>query len=426
MSDTLIKVEGVSKKFCRSLKKSLWYGMQDLGNELIGKRHGGNGELRQEEFWAVKDASFEIRRGESVGIIGRNGSGKTTLLRMLYGLIKPEQGRIEIHGQVGGLIALGAGFNPILTGRENIYVNASVLGLTKREIDARIDEIIDFSEIGKFIDTPVQNYSSGMTVRLGFAIATALNPDVLLLDEVLAVGDEAFQRKCFERLDELLRRRDKVLFFVSHNLRQVERICTRGILIEHGRVLVDGSSNEACRVYQGMNLEDDHARHLAGGGEINSTGSGEIEVLDIQMFNAGSPQATDEVEMHAATIIGIRFRSHTLLHAPEIILGFHTPDSIYVASSSSAVLSTQPDIEPGDHYIECRVPDMMLVPGVYYVRLAFLDKYRRSVWDGHKLYPFKVVPDSHTNVLRMPQMTLVDMPFSWKLDSENIPAKRIG
>lgn len=426
MSDTLIKVEGVSKKFCRSLKKSLWYGMQDLGNELLGKRHGGNGELRPEEFWAMKDVSFDIKRGETVGIIGRNGSGKTTLLRMLSGLIKPDQGRIEMRGRVGGLIALGAGFNPILTGRENIYVNASVLGLGKREIDEKIGEIIDFAEIGEFIDAPVQNYSSGMTIRLGFAIATTLNPDVLLLDEVLAVGDEAFQRKCFERLDDLLSRRDKVLFFVSHNIRQVERVCSRGILIEHGHVQVDGSSFEACSAYQNITLKDEHARHLVAGGLGNFTGSGEVDVLEVRMFNAENSEPTDEIEMHAAATIRIRFRCHVLLEAPEIILGFHTPDSIYVASTSSAVLVKQPDIGSGEHYIECTVPDVMLVPGVYYVRLAFLDKYRRNMWDGHKLHLFKVVPNIHTNVLRMPQMTLVDMPFSWKLDSESIPARQIG
>ena len=145
MNDTLIKVDGVSKKFCRSLKKSLWYGLQDLGNELRGRRHGGNGQLRADEFWAVRDVSFELSRGECLGLIGHNGAGKTTLLRMLNGLIKPDQGRIEIRGKVGALIALGAGFNPILTGRENIYLNASVLGLSKRHVYAKLDEIIDFS-----------------------------------------------------------------------------------------------------------------------------------------------------------------------------------------------------------------------------------------------------------------------------------------
>ena len=152
----LIKVEGVSKKFCLSLKKSLWYGLKDMGNELVGRRHGGDGGLRPKEFWAVKDVGFELKRGDCLGLIGRNGAGKTTLLKMLNGLIKPDAGRIEMRGRVGALIALGAGFNPVLTGRENIYTNASVLGLSKKEIDAKIDEIIDFAEIGDFMDTPVQ------------------------------------------------------------------------------------------------------------------------------------------------------------------------------------------------------------------------------------------------------------------------------
>src|SRR5210317_171061 len=158
MGDTLVKVEGVSKKFCRSLKKSLWYGMQDLGNEVIGRRHGGNGELRNNEFWAVDDVSFELKRGECLGLIGANGAGKSTLLKMLNGLIKPDKGRIEMNGRVGALIELGAGFNPILTGRENIYVNGAVLGFTKEEISRKFDEIVEFAELDEFINTPVQNY----------------------------------------------------------------------------------------------------------------------------------------------------------------------------------------------------------------------------------------------------------------------------
>ena len=238
MNDSLIKVESVSKKFCRSLKRSLWYGMQDMGNELRGKRHGNGGRLRADEFWAVRDASFELRRGECLGLIGHNGAGKTTLLRMLNGLIKPDQGRIEIRGKVGALIALGAGFNPILTGRENIYINASVLGLSKRHVDNKLDEIIDFSEIGAFIDTPVQNYSSGMSVRLGFSIAAVLiKPDVLFLDEVLAVGDIGFVIKCLNAVRRLSA--DSAVVFVSHSMQFISSFCTRVLVLEHGETLVD-------------------------------------------------------------------------------------------------------------------------------------------------------------------------------------------
>ena len=254
MSETLIKVDGVSKKFCRSLKRSLWYGLKDLGSELRGQRHGGRDELRPKEFWAIRDVGFEVKRGECLGLIGYNGAGKSTLLRMLNGLIKPDGGRIEMRGRVGALIALGAGFNPILTGRENLYVNASILGLSKREIDASFDEIVEFAEIGDFIDAPVQSYSSGMKVRLGFSIATMLKPDVLLLDEVLAVGDMRFVLKCFNRIDRILR--DTAVIFVSHSMPQVARTATHILVLDKGQGVFQGESvSEGIdRYYSQMNV----------------------------------------------------------------------------------------------------------------------------------------------------------------------------
>lgn len=251
MSDeVLIKVDKVSKKFCRNLKKSLWYGIHDLAGEVIG-RNGNHARLRPEEFWAVNDLSFELRRGECLGLIGRNGAGKTTLLKMLNGLIKPDRGRIEMRGRVGALIALGAGFNPVLTGRENIYVNGSVLGLSKREIDAKIDEIIDFAEIEEFIDSPVQSYSSGMQVRLGFAVATALNPDVLLIDEVIAVGDSSFRSKCYNRIDRMRKRCSVIL--VSHNMEHIGRVCNSGFVLHKGVVGFCGSTEKAIGIYNSIN-----------------------------------------------------------------------------------------------------------------------------------------------------------------------------
>lgn len=248
-SDVLIKVEGVGKKFCRDLKKSLWYGAKDIVAELVpGKKDAErHSNLRPQEFWAVDDVSFELRRGECLGLIGRNGAGKTTLLKMLNGLIKPDKGRIEMHGRVGALIALGAGFNPILTGRENIYVNASVLGLSKREIDDKLDDIIDFAEINEFIDSPVQTYSSGMQVRLGFAVATALEPDVLLLDEVLAVGDVAFRSKCFQRIGKLLNK--CAVVFVSHDAVQMSRICDSCLYMKQGEMVLLDRTHDVLSVY---------------------------------------------------------------------------------------------------------------------------------------------------------------------------------
>ena len=247
--EVLIRVEDVSKKFCKDLKRSLWYGVQDIASELIGL--SSNHELRKDEFWAVKDISFELRRGQCLGLIGHNGAGKTTLLKLLNGLIKPDHGRIKIQGRVGALIALGTGFNPILTGRENIYVNASILGISKKIIDAKIDEIIDFAEIGDFIDAPVQSYSSGMTVRLGFAVASRLNPDVLIIDEVLAVGDIAFKLKCYNEIYRLVK--NAAVIFVSHSMPQIARISSHCLVMNRGKnVLMTDNVTKGIDCYNQM------------------------------------------------------------------------------------------------------------------------------------------------------------------------------
>lgn len=273
MGETLIKVEGMSKKFCRNLKKSMWYGIQDIGCELLGRRHGADGILRPDEFWAIKDISFELKRGECLGLIGHNGAGKTTLLRILNGLIRPDQGRIEMHGKVGALIALGAGFNPILTGRENIYVNASVLGMDKEYVDSKIDEIIDFAEIREFINSPVQTYSSGMNVRLGFAVAAILiEPDILFLDEVLAVGDIGFAIKCLNTVRRISSK--SAVVFVSHNMQQISWFCTRVMVMDHGTILLDSRNpSEGINQYYGL------VKH-----EQQVSGTGEAEIIDVELI----------------------------------------------------------------------------------------------------------------------------------------------
>lgn len=269
-SEVLVRCENVSKKFCGDLKKSLWYGITDCAADFLQRNHQagidqlrkhhsstlpcGNferfstnsPELRDGEFWANKGISFELRRGECLGIIGRNGAGKTTLLKMLNGLIKPDFGRIEIRGRVGAMIALGAGFNPVLTGRENIIVNGSVLGLSRLHISDRLDAIVDFAELGSFIDAPVRTFSSGMQVRLGFAIAALLvQPDFLILDEVLAVGDIRFKLRCYHLISQLLPQ--CAVIFVSHNGMDIRRTCTRLIALDQGK-----QSYEVNDVAQGL------------------------------------------------------------------------------------------------------------------------------------------------------------------------------
>lgn len=235
-AEVLIKAESVSKKFAKSLKKSLFYGVQDLISGIIGREQ--NKDLRKDEFWAVKNISFEVRRGECLGLIGHNGAGKSTLLKMLNGLMAPDEGTFTIKGKIGALIELGAGFNPILTGRENIYNNAAVIGFTKKEIDEKLDAIIAFAELEEFIDMPVQNYSSGMKVRLGFAVAAQMQPDVLIIDEVLAVGDLGFILKCFKQIDSIIP--NTAMIFVSHSMPMVARVSKQIILLERGRASYQG------------------------------------------------------------------------------------------------------------------------------------------------------------------------------------------
>ena len=240
--EVLIKVDQVSKKFCRNFKKSLWYGLTDMLAEFNPFGPLNEGEtaevLRPDEFWANHRISFEVCRGECLGLIGHNGAGKTTLLRMLNGLIKPDAGRIEVRGRAGAIIALGAGFNPVLTGRENIYAYGAMIGISKAEIERKFDDIVGFAEIAKFIDAPVQSYSSGMQVRLGFSIATAVDLDVLILDEVLAVGDLSFRERSMRRIKEVMKH--AAVIFVSHNMDQVRTVCQNGLVLDRGQVVGRG------------------------------------------------------------------------------------------------------------------------------------------------------------------------------------------
>ena len=254
--DVLIDVEGVSKKFAVDLRQSLFYAIRDMGRELTGS--SVRPVLRNGEFWALNDVSFSLRRGESLGIVGPNGAGKSTLLKLITGIIKPTTGRIRTKGQVQALIELGSGMSPILTGRENIYIRASLFGIPKAEIDQKFDEIVQFAELEDYIDMPLQNYSSGMKVKLGFAIAVNVDPDVLILDEVLAVGDQQFRAKALRAMRQLLNK-DIALIFVSHNLQQVQGITDSAIWLEKGKIKQVGLSRDVCENYVQSSLKQSAA-----------------------------------------------------------------------------------------------------------------------------------------------------------------------
>ena len=246
--DVVLRVEHLSKKFCRTLKRSMFYGTIDIMRSMLGIPYD-TGKLRKDEFWALDDVSFELRKGETLGIIGENGSGKSTLLRLITGIFPPDRGRITFKGRIGALIAVGAGFHPHMTGRENVYLNGTILGMTRKEIDEKFGEIVEFADIGEFIDAPVNTYSSGMRVRLGFSIAVHGNPDILLVDEILSVGDLSFGNKSMRKMAEF-REKANALIFISHNLEQVRNLCNRVIVLDHGKILFEGDTHEALVFYE--------------------------------------------------------------------------------------------------------------------------------------------------------------------------------
>jgi lipopolysaccharide transport system ATP-binding protein len=266
MKDIAIKVENLSKRYRIGLKektKDTLFGA--LGSILkspfqnlkrINKLTSFNENKNESDdiIWALKDISFEVKRGEVLGIIGANGAGKSTLLKILAQITDPTSGKVELHGRVASLLEVGTGFHPELTGRENIYLNGTILGMTKKEIDSKLDEIIDFSGVEKFIDTPVKRYSSGMGIRLAFSVAAHLEPEILLIDEVLAVGDAEFQKKCLGKMDDVARQGRTVLF-VSHRMTAVKTLCERGVLLSQGQLLFDGNITETVRTYISKSLE---------------------------------------------------------------------------------------------------------------------------------------------------------------------------
>jgi lipopolysaccharide transport system ATP-binding protein len=359
MSDTLISVESVGKKFCRSLKRSLWYGLRDLGSELSGRAYGDR-QLRKDEFWAVDRVSFELRRGETLGLIGHNGAGKTTLLRMISGLIKPDAGRIELNGRLQALIALGAGFNPLLTGRENVYVNASILGVRKREIDRLFDRIVDFAGVEDAIDMPVQSYSSGMVVRLGFAIAAHLEPDILLVDEVLSVGDLAFRTKCQVRIQEM-KEKGVAIVLVSHNLHTISHVCTRALTLDKGRILFDGDTETAIDVYRESLIEKNSkiADSLrAGTGEIRIVG---VDVLDV----AGGPASQVDVRDHVT--LRLHYVAHQRVQDPVFNLAVHVLNGAQVTGIRTDVDGLRVGALEGEGHIDVEIPSLNLLPNIYTV-----------------------------------------------------------
>jgi len=362
-NEVLIKVENLSKKFCKDLKTSLWYGLKDLASGVTGNKN--ERQLRPKEFWAVKDINFELRRGECLGLIGHNGAGKSTLLKILNGLINPDAGKVTIKGKVGALIELGAGFNPILSGRENIYNNGAVLGFSKKEIDAKVEEIIDFAEIREFIDMPVQNYSSGMKVRLGFAVAAQMEPDVLIIDEVLAVGDLGFVLKCFKTIDTILPK--TAIVFVSHNMPMVSRICNQIILMDRGVSKFQGSDVGGAIDKYYTRFVNNESNVVFDDGTISLES---VNLVDAKVTEENIPQ----INWGADFLLHCKLRLNKKIECPVFYISIFDKEQRPVA-----ILETntgEEDINAKNNSIEFTVShkDLQLSKGIYSVNILVSKK----------------------------------------------------
>ncbi|MDZ7584260.1 MAG: Wzt carbohydrate-binding domain-containing protein, partial [Thiobacillus sp.] len=313
----------------------------------------------------------------------------------------------------------GAGFVPDFTGRENVYLNGAILGMSKKEIEKKFDEIVDFAEMEEFIDTPVKRYSSGMQVKLAFAVATSIESEILIVDEVLAVGDLAFQQKCIERMESLIKREGRTVIIVGHNIRQLQRICSRVMLLDHGQVSRDGNPSEVCGAFYQEAQERNIARHAVSDleGEIDpQQGSGSVHVKKIELLNdEGKPQ--DGTGLHEPLTVRITFDCDKHLERPEVVVGLHTSDFVHVLSVSNALSEIRPNFEPGTHQVICRLSDIPLRPFSYSLRLTFLDKYRQLIWYAENIRPV-VITAGRYDVTKLPDVGLVDVPCTWKFDAK--------
>lgn len=400
MSEPAVKVEGLGKKFVLGQPRSV--DLRRAFGQTV-RQLFNNGASRREEFWALKDLNFEIRQGEVVGIIGRNGAGKSTLLKILSRITYPTVGRFEINGRVSSLLEVGTGFHLELTGRENIFLNGTILGMRRSEIKRKFDEIVAFSGIENFIDTSVKHYSSGMRVRLAFSVAAHLEPEILIIDEVLAVGDAEFQKKCLGKMDEVSRKEGRTVLFVSHNMAAISQLCTRGLMLHSGKTVIHGEVGAVIKQY--MN----HNRKQSGqGGLLNQEirrGNGIFRVAGVKLLS-------DDFEETAVAVTGSTVMFQVKLDrkingnkgAFKIDLALDNEQDFRVAwfSSDTAACNTNGEFES----VLLRIPRFHFGSGIYY--LTFYITWNGDVVDYiHQGFAFdveegdffgtgKVIPKSQT------------------------------
>lgn len=329
MSKAIIKVENLSKRYRLGLKeKKAKTLVGQLGNIVKApwdnyqrlRRMSHFGVDDESVFWALKEVNFEVKEGEVLGIIGKNGAGKSTLLKILSQITQPTSGRITLHGRVASLLEVGTGFHPELSGRENIYMNGTILGMTRREIDRKLDEIIDFSGVEKFIDTPVKFYSSGMKVRLGFSVAAHLEPEILIIDEVLAVGDSEFQQKCLGKMEDVSKNQGRTVLFVSHNMGAVRNLCSRGVELKEGRIGFDGNIVECIENYFKLSEVGDNQEI----GSFIFDEKKEIGITKMEVFCDN--KLSNTVYANSNVLLKVYYKSTYLFNATHLGISFRDQD----------------------------------------------------------------------------------------------------
>jgi ABC-type polysaccharide/polyol phosphate transport system ATPase subunit len=397
-----ITLEGVSKRFR----------LRTEAPGSIKEAFTSRRTTKRKEFWALDDVSLEIPSGSMYGLVGHNGSGKSTLLRCIAGIYRPTKGRVVSSGRISALLELGSGFHPDLTGRENIYLNAAIIGLSRAEVDERLDEIVEFSGISKFIDMPIKHYSSGMYVRLGFAVAVHVDPEILIIDEVITVGDEEFQRRCFDHLYSL-RRKGVTIVVVSHSLGIVQTMCDMAAWLDHGQLQIAGRSVDVVDAYlKQVNEEERLADGGSGDTGADHFGSGEIVVRNIEFRNAQGPMAAATNGEPLA--IRLHWEAREPVRAPVFAISLRHENGTVVSSSTTGIAGVDTGTCEGSGWVDFVIDDLPVIAGSYEIFTSILDEHSQ-----HAYYHQDGGVHLSVRAGRAPVVPgLVDLRATWQLGTD--------
>ncbi len=370
-NEIVISVKNISKKYNITHQRGGYIALRDVLANIIKnpfqflkqKTKEATGIAKKEEFWALRDINFEVKKGEVVGIIGRNGAGKSTLLKILSQITPPTEGEIKINGRVGSLLEVGTGFHPELSGRENIFLNGAILGMTKKEIVSKFDEIVSFAGIEKFLDTPVKHYSSGMYVRLAFSVAAHMDPDILIIDEVLAVGDAEFQKKCLGKMDDITKKEGRTILFVSHNMDAVKKLCPKTILIHEGKIKKIGPTEEIISEYHTSNKGLSHDQDIYQDKNLDITLS-QLEILNHEGKIVSALQSG-----HSGSL-RMLIKTNQKRDSIAVTIGINSiQDDKRICVMYSPLKNDTLTLTPPQTYITCQIPKVPLMPGQYHLTL---------------------------------------------------------